>query len=62
MTVIDLANKRPPVCYTVHLAQHWDGRLQVTVQDVADDDRSRKAVADALRQAADMLDEPSPSP
>jgi hypothetical protein len=55
MTVIDLADKRPPACYTVHLVQHWDGRLEIMVQDVADDDRSRLAVADALRRAADHL-------
>ncbi len=58
MTVIDLADKRPPVCYTVHLTQHWDGRLQVTVQDVAEDERSRKAVAAALRDAAELLERP----
>lgn len=56
MSVIDLADRRPPVCYTVRLVQHWDGRLEICVEDVADDDRSKKAVADALRRAAGYLD------
>lgn len=56
MAVIDLADKRPPVCYTVRLAQHWDGRLHVSVEDVTDDERTRKAVADALRRAADSME------
>lgn len=58
MTVIDLANHRPPVCYTVRLTEHWDGRLEIFVEDVADDDRSRRAVADSLRRAADQLSTP----
>jgi hypothetical protein len=55
MSVVDLADHRPPVCYTVRLKEHWDGRLEIFVEDVADDERSRKAVADALRRAADYL-------
>lgn len=54
--LIDLADHRPPVCYTVRLAQHWDGRLEIFVEDVSDDERSRKAVADALRRAANHID------
>jgi hypothetical protein len=56
MTVIDLANHRPPVCYTVRLIEHWDGRLEIFVEDVADDERSQKAVAESLRRAADHLE------
>lgn len=56
MSIVDLAHHRPPICYTIRLAQHWDGRLQITVEDVADDERSRKAVADALRRAADGIE------
>ena len=57
--IIDLADHRAPVCYTVRMTQHWDGRLQVFVEDVADDDRSRQAVAKALRSAADLLEQPA---
>ena len=55
MPVIKLENHRPPVCYTVRLTQHWDGRLEIFVEDIADDERSKLAIADALRRAADTL-------
>jgi hypothetical protein len=58
MSIIDLANHRPPVCYTVRLTDHWDGRLEIFVEDIADDERSKSAVANALRRAADMLGGP----
>lgn len=51
--VVDLSAHRSPVNYTVRISQHWDGRVEVLVEDVADDDRSREAVADALTRAAD---------
>lgn len=54
--IIDLADRRAPVCYTVHLCQYHDGRLEIKVEDVAEDERSQKAVASALRRAADCLD------
>ena len=56
MTVLELADRRAPVCYTVRLCQWYDGRLEIKVEDVAADERSRKAVADALRRAAEYLD------
>lgn len=56
--VIDLADRRPPVCYTVHLTDHWNGTLELMVDDVSDDERSRLAVADALERAAEMLRHP----
>jgi hypothetical protein len=55
--VISLASRRPAVTYTVRLRQGWDGELALWVQDVADDTRSCQAVADALRRAADMIEE-----
>jgi hypothetical protein len=56
MSVIDLSKRRAPVCYTVRLVHHWDDRLEVSVEDVSDDERSRRSVADALRRAAEMLE------
>ena len=56
--VVALADRRPPVHYTVRLTHHWDDSLEVFVEDVADDDRSRASVADALRRAANMLEDP----
>lgn len=57
--VVDLSKHRPAVCYTVRLTHHWDGRLEVFVEDVADDARSRAAVAEALQRAADMMRDPN---
>jgi hypothetical protein len=56
-TVIDLGDRRAPVTYTVRLRHGYDGSLAVWVENVADDPRSRHAVAYALRRAADMVEE-----
>jgi len=53
VTVVDLAKRRPPVWYTIELAHHWDDRLEVIVKDVADDDRSRASVNDAIARIAE---------
>jgi hypothetical protein len=57
MTVVDLSARRQPVTYTVTITHHWDDSLEVFVADVADDQRSRASVADALRRAAEMFKE-----
>lgn len=54
--VVSLASRRQPVTYTVRLRQDYEGGLAVWVEGVADDERSREAVADALRRAADMIE------
>lgn len=53
--VVDMTDRLPAVIYTVRLKQSHDGSLSVFVEDVADDQRSREAVADAMRRAADMI-------
>jgi len=53
--VVDLGARRSPVTYTVTITHHWDDRLEIFVADVADDDRSRASVADALWRAAQMF-------
>jgi len=55
--VISLAAKRPLVIYTVSICQDWEGSLSVSVYDLQDDPRSRQAVADALRRAADAIED-----
>lgn len=50
--IVELADRRPPVTYTVTITQHWDGRMEIFVQDVADDERSRAAVGEAMQRAA----------
>lgn len=59
--VVDLNAKRPPVVYTVRIRHHWDDHLEVFVEDVSDDERSRGAVADDLERAAAMLRDPANS-
>lgn len=54
--VSDLNKRRKPVRYSIDIVQYWDGTLQIYVHDVARDERSRKAVADALRRAAANID------
>lgn len=55
--VVSLADRRPAVTYTVRIRHGWDGDLAVWVEDVADDERSRVAVAEALRRAATLIEE-----
>jgi hypothetical protein len=55
--VVILADRREPVTYTVRLRQGWDGSLAIWVQDVADTPEDRKRVSDALRRAADRVED-----
>lgn len=50
--IVDLSKKRDPVKYTIHLTHHWDGKLEIWVDDVSDTERSRESIAWALDQAA----------
>jgi len=52
MSVVNLADRRRPVSYTVRIVHHWDDTLEVFVEGVADDERSRQSVSDALNRAA----------
>lgn len=58
--VISLSDRRPPVCYTVRITQHWDDTLEVFVEDISSDERSRASAADAMRRAADMIENGTP--
>lgn len=50
--IVNLSERRAPSCYTVDITHHWDGRVEVFVRDVADDQRSRDAVGHAIGLAA----------
>lgn len=54
--VVDLALRREPVSYTIHLTHHWDDRLEIWVEGAASDERSRASIADAMRRAAELFD------
>lgn len=58
--VVDLSKKRRPVVYTVEITHHWDDTLEVFVSDVADDERSRASVADAMKRAAILFEAKTP--
>lgn len=53
--VVDLATKRAPVDYTIRIRHHWDDSLEIFVEDVSDDERSKRAVADTLERAAQVF-------
>ena len=48
--VINLAEHREPVTYTVTITHHWDDTLEVWVHDLQEDERSREAVWEALER------------
>jgi hypothetical protein len=49
---INLADRRAPVAYTIRVLHHWNDALEVFIEDVSDDERSKSSVADALGRAA----------
>ena len=54
--VIELAKRRQAVWWTVRIGQHWDDSLEVFVEDIGSDDRSRQSAAAAMRRAADLIE------
>jgi len=54
--LVDLAQHRPPVPYTIELLHFWDGHVEVAVHGIGDSDLSRQTCADTLRKAADQID------
>lgn len=55
--IISINSRKPPTFYTLRIAHHQDGKLQLFVEDVADDERSRESIAWAMRELADSLDD-----
>ena len=58
--VISLSSKQPDVHYSVHITQGYDGHLEVFVEEISPDPESRKRAADAMRRAADMIENGEP--
>lgn len=59
MSVIPLfsGKRKPPrVTYTVTITQGYDGYLAVEVSGVGDDGEDRRRTAEALRAAADLIE------
>lgn len=53
--LLHLSAYREPVLYSVHVTHHWDGKVEVRVEGIADDMRSRAVASEALLTAAEML-------
>lgn len=53
--VVDLMSKRTPVDYTIRIRHHWDDRLEIFVEDISDDERSKSVIADTLERAAQVF-------
>ena len=54
--IINLDLRRPKVCYVVNITHSWDGSLDIRVDGVASDRRSRESIASAMRDAADAIE------
>lgn len=54
--VSDMASRRAPVIYTVHVSHHWTGKVEVQVEGIQSDPRSRKVAAEALLTAAELVE------
>lgn len=58
--IINLSSKQQDVRYSVHITQCFDGHLEVFVEDISSDAESRKRAAEAMRRAADMIENGEP--
>lgn len=56
MTVINMNSHREPVIYSIHVTHHWGGEVEVEVEGLTDNGRSHRAAAEALREAAAVLE------
>jgi hypothetical protein len=50
MSIIDLADKRKPVWYTIRIGHHWDDTLEMIVEGLADNELARASVKDTLQR------------
>lgn len=46
--VVELSQHRKPVTYTIHVVHHWNGEIELLINDIAEDPRSDDAVMEAL--------------
>lgn len=55
MSLANLADYRNPVKYTIRLIHHWDDSLEILVENISDDSRSRHSAGDAMMRAGQRL-------
>ena len=60
--LIRLADKRPSVFYELMIEHRWDGEISIWTKGIADDYKSIRAIAVALRKIADRWDAENPEP
>lgn len=53
--IVKLSDRQKPVDYTIHIRHWFDGTVEMYVRDIADDERSRKALRYALLLVARSL-------
>lgn len=49
--IVPLDGQREPVRYTIHVDHHWDGAVDVAIEDISADKRSLRVAAYALKLA-----------
>ena len=57
--VADINARKPPVCYSLHITHHWDGRIELSISGISENPtpRDKVAVLYAAREAVKMLEE-----
>lgn len=48
---IELSEHRKPVTYTLHIIHHWNGTIEVLVDDVAETERNKESIVWAMKRA-----------
>lgn len=56
--IVDLATKRAPVLYTVHITHHWDGSIDVAIEGLGNppSEQSKQSVIYGLTTAVDLIE------
>lgn len=60
MATIHFLGEAPPVEYTVRVAHHWNGTVEIVVEGVGDSRDDRRKIASALLEAAVLVESGEP--
>ena len=56
MSTVHFLGQPPPVEYTVKVAHHFNGKVEITVEGVGDTAEDRRKIASALLEAAALVE------
>ena len=56
MAQVHFLGQPPPVEYTVRVAHHFNGQIEITVEGVGDHPDDRRKIADVLLEAAALVE------